>query len=87
MTGFDQKRLTQMHDVLRGHVRRGALPGLITLVAGRGEVHIDVIGTKALDDPAPMRRDAIFRIASLTKPIAAAAAMILVEECSTSTTP
>ena len=34
----------------------------------------------ALDDPAPLRRDAIFRIASLTKPIAAAGAMVLVDD-------
>jgi hypothetical protein len=40
MTGFDPKKLTQMHDVLADHVERGALPGLISLVAGRGEVQL-----------------------------------------------
>jgi CubicO group peptidase (beta-lactamase class C family) len=44
-------------------------------------VHVDVIGTRAIEDPAPMRRDTIFRISSMTKPITAAATMILVEEC------
>jgi CubicO group peptidase (beta-lactamase class C family) len=39
------------------------------------------MGVQALGDNRPMRRDSIFRIASLTKPITAAAAMILVEEC------
>jgi CubicO group peptidase (beta-lactamase class C family) len=39
-----------------------------------------VLGRAALDDPAPLRRDAIFRIASLTKPIAAAGAMLLVDD-------
>ena len=43
-------------------------------------MHVDVIGTKAFGDAEPMPRDAIFRIASLTKPIAAAAAMILVDD-------
>ena len=60
------------------------MPGLITLVArhdgAQNDVHVDVIGTKAIDDDEPLPRDAIFRIASLTKPIAAAAAMILVED-------
>jgi CubicO group peptidase (beta-lactamase class C family) len=51
------------------------------LVSRRGEMHVDAIGTTAVGGRDPMRRDTIFRIASLTKPITAAAAMILVEEC------
>ena len=57
------------------------MPGLVTLVSRRGEVHVDAIGTKALGGSDPMRRDTIFRIASMTKPITAVATMILVEEC------
>ena len=56
------------------------MPGIVTLVSRRGEVHVDAIGMKAADGD-PMRRDTIFRIASMTKPITAVAAMILVEEC------
>src|SRR5438552_2514713 len=70
-----------MHDVMAGHVERGELPGLVTLVSRRDEVHVDAIGMKALGGSDPMRRDTIFRIASMTKPITAAATMILVEEC------
>jgi CubicO group peptidase (beta-lactamase class C family) len=44
-------------------------------------VHIEAIGAQAASGSAPMRRDTIFRIASMTKPVTAAAAMILVEEC------
>ena len=44
------------------------------------DVHVEVLGHAAVDDPAPLRRDAIFRIASLTKPIAAAGAMALVDD-------
>ena len=57
------------------------VPGLVTLVSRRGEVHVDAIGSKAQGGDGPIRRDTIFRIASLTKPITAAATMILVEEC------
>ena len=39
------------------------------------------MGTQAFDDTVPMRRDSIFRVASMTKPITAVAAMTLVEEC------
>lgn len=61
-----------MHDVLAGYVDRGELPGFITLVDRRGEVHVDCVGYE---------RDTIFRLASMTKPVAAAAACMLVEEC------
>jgi CubicO group peptidase (beta-lactamase class C family) len=53
----------------------------VTVVSRRGAVHVDTIGTTAIGGRDPMRRDTIFRITSMTKPIAAAAAMILVEEC------
>jgi CubicO group peptidase (beta-lactamase class C family) len=79
--GLSGTRLSRMHEVMAGHVERGYVPGLVTLIDRRGEVHVDAIGALAFDSDAPMRRDTIFRIASLTKPITAAAAMILVEEC------
>jgi CubicO group peptidase (beta-lactamase class C family) len=44
-------------------------------------VHVDALGTTAVGGRDPMRRDTIFRIASMTKPITAVAAMTLVEEC------
>jgi CubicO group peptidase (beta-lactamase class C family) len=70
-----------MHDVMSGHVEHGEVPGIVTLVSRRGEVHVDAIGTKAVGGSDPIRRDTIFRITSMTKPITAAATMILVEEC------
>jgi CubicO group peptidase (beta-lactamase class C family) len=70
-----------MHDVMAGYVERGEVPGIVTLISRRGEVHADEIGMMAVGGSDPMRRDTIFRIASLSKPLAAAAAMILVEEC------
>ncbi|HEY8283796.1 MAG TPA: serine hydrolase domain-containing protein [Chloroflexota bacterium] len=69
-----------MHDVMAGYVERGDVPGLVTLVSRRGEIHVDAIGAKAPGGD-PIRRDTIFRVSSLTKPITAAATMILVEEC------
>jgi CubicO group peptidase (beta-lactamase class C family) len=79
--GFSGARLGGMHDVMTGHVQRGLVPGIVTLVSRRDEVHVDAIGTKEFGGSDPMRRDTIFRIASVTKPIVATAAMILVEEC------
>jgi CubicO group peptidase (beta-lactamase class C family) len=79
--GLSRARLDRMHDVMAGHVDRGEQPGVVTLVSRRGVVHVDSIGTTACGGRDPMRRDTIFRITSMTKPITAAAAMILVEEC------
>ena len=78
---FSEARLGRMRDVMASHVSRGVVPGVVTLLSRRGDVHVDAIGTKAFGGSEPMRRDTIFRIASVTKPIVAAAAMILVEEC------
>jgi CubicO group peptidase (beta-lactamase class C family) len=81
MEGFSKAGLERMHRVLSGHVERKQMPGLVALVSHHDDVHVEVLGTLAFDNPAPMKRDTIFRIASITKPIAAVAAMILVEEC------
>jgi len=79
--GLSNARLARLHDVMAGYVERGEVPGLVTLVSRRGETHIEALGMKALGGSDPVQRDTIFRIASMTKPITAAAAMILVEEC------
>ena len=79
--GLSKVRLGRMHDVMASYVERGDVPGLVTLVSRRGEVHVDAIDAKAVGGGDPIRRDTIFRIASMTKPITAAATMILVEEC------
>ena len=78
--GLSTTRLKRMGDVLAGHVSSGRVSGSVTLVSRHGEVHVDAIGQMALGG-APMQRDTIFRIASMTKPVAAVGAMILVEEC------
>jgi CubicO group peptidase (beta-lactamase class C family) len=79
--GFSPARLDRMHAVLAGHVERGLAPGLVALLARRGEVHVEAIGEKSVGGRDPMRRDTIFRITSMTKPVTTAAAMVLVEEC------
>jgi CubicO group peptidase (beta-lactamase class C family) len=70
-----------MHRVLSAHVERNEMPGLVTLVSRHDDLYVETLGTLAVGDGAPMSRDTIFRIASITKPITAVAAMILVEEC------
>ncbi len=79
--GLSKARLGRMHDVMAGYIERGDVPGLVTLVSRRGEVHVDAVGMMTVGGGDRIRRDTIFRISSMTKPITAAATMILVEEC------
>src|SRR5579862_4359554 len=78
--GFSKARLGRMHDVLANCVERGEYVGVTTLLHRRGHTHLDTIGYQDRERRIAMRRDTIFRIASMTKPITAVAAMILVEE-------
>jgi CubicO group peptidase (beta-lactamase class C family) len=78
---FSKAHLAQMHEVLSGYVTRHEIPGIVSVISRHGETHLDAIGTLALDSEVPVAHNTIFRIASLSKPITAAAAMILIEEC------
>jgi len=69
-----------LEDRLRPHVERRDVPGLVAVVSRRGRVEVAALGTKSLDDTAPIGRDAIFRITSMTKPVTAAAVLLLVED-------
>ena len=66
--------------MLAGLVERGEYVGVATILSRHDHTHIDTIGYQDRERRIPMRRDTIFRIASMTKPITAVAAMILVEE-------
>lgn len=80
-SGFSPMRTARLRRALQRHVDSGEVPGLVALVHHRGRVHVETVGTMAFGSDAPMRREAIFRLASTTKPVTAAAAMVLVEEC------
>jgi CubicO group peptidase (beta-lactamase class C family) len=78
--GFSATRLRRIRDVLSAYIDRGEVAGLVALICRHGEVHVEAIGTRSIGDPAPMKRDTIFRIASMTKPVVAVASLILVDE-------
>lgn len=71
--------MTDLNEVLSAHLRAGTLPGAVGIVARGDDVEVAVTGALAFGGP-PMARDSIFRIASITKPITAAAVMTLVDE-------
>lgn len=72
--------MTDLHDVLQKHVSDGSLPGAVGLVAHGDRLEVQAVGSLDVDGTAPMARDSIFRIASITKPITAAATMMLVDD-------
>jgi CubicO group peptidase (beta-lactamase class C family) len=78
---FAPEQLARMRAAMSRHIEQGWAPGLVTYVRHGGREHVDTIGSMAFGSPVPMRRDTIFRLASMTKPITAVGAMILVEEC------
>lgn len=71
--------MADLDAALRPYVDSDALPGVVALVARGDDVEVAVLGHQGTDG-APMRRDSIFRGASITKPLTAALAMLLVED-------
>ncbi|MFI6676629.1 serine hydrolase domain-containing protein [Kribbella sp. NPDC050470] len=80
-TGFSAAGVRRLHDVLRRHVDSGKVPGVVALVSRGGGTHVEAIGTMHHDGGADVRRDTIFRMASTSKPLSIAGAMVLLDEC------
>jgi CubicO group peptidase (beta-lactamase class C family) len=70
----------KLGDVLQSNVSDGSVPGAVGLVARGGQVEVAAAGAAGVDGTRPMARDSLFRIASITKPIIAAAVMMLAED-------
>src|SRR5438477_7788958 len=79
--GFLSTRLKRLSDRINEGVKSGEIPGAVVLIARNGKIAMfDAFGFRDKEAKAPMKTDAIFRIASMTKPIVSVAAMMLVEE-------
>jgi CubicO group peptidase (beta-lactamase class C family) len=79
--GMSSQRLERIGQTLRIDIDKGRMPGAVVAIARKGKlVYYEAFGF--LDKPAgiPMRKDAIFNIASMTKPMTSVATMLLVEE-------
>jgi CubicO group peptidase (beta-lactamase class C family) len=79
--GLSSERLKRLTAAFQTDVENGKLPGAVILIAREGKVaYFEAIGFQDREKRLAMRRDAIFRIASMTKPIVSVAIMMLVEE-------
>jgi CubicO group peptidase (beta-lactamase class C family) len=80
-SGFDAAILAQTPGVLRSVIDSGDLSGAVTLIWRKGEIaQVNVLGQRDIARSAPMERDTLFRIASMTKPVTSVAALMLMEE-------
>ena len=79
--GLNRDSLAQVAPTLQGVVDNNLLSGAVTLMWRAGEVvDVNVVGWRDIAAKAPMQRDTLFRIASMTKPVTSVAIMMLVEE-------
>jgi CubicO group peptidase (beta-lactamase class C family) len=79
--GFSSKRLDTTREVFKADVEAKRLPGAVLLMVRNGKIAFyDVVGYQDRAAQTPMKKDSIFRVASMSKPITTVAAMILAEE-------
>jgi CubicO group peptidase (beta-lactamase class C family) len=78
--GFSTAGLTGLHDAMAGHVDAGRVPGMVVALSRGATTHIDAVGTAAVDGREPIGPDALFRITSMTRPVTALAALLLVDD-------
>src|SRR5580658_1085693 len=79
--GMSLERLHRIHDAVQRHIDAGEISGAVTLVARRGRlVHFEAHGLMDIESNRAMQKDAIFRIASMSKPITGVAVMMMLEE-------
>ena len=79
--GMSAERLARVKDVMQRHVQAGTIPSAVTLVARKGRVvHLEAYGVKSADKSVATTKDTVYTVASLSKPVTAVAALILMEE-------
>ena len=79
--GLSSERLARVRAATMGHIETGHVPGAVILVARQGKIaYFESLGYRDRAANAPMTKDALFRIYSMTKPITSVAVMMLVEE-------
>ena len=79
--GLSHERLARVHETMERYIESHQISGAVTLVARQGKVvHLEAHGLMDLESKKPMAKDSIFRIWSMTKPVAGTAILILIEE-------
>src|ERR1700744_5296879 len=80
-SSFSPAKLERVSDYMRNEIATGKIPGAIVLIQQHGRpVYLEKFGVRDVESKHPMTEDAIFRLYSMSKPIASVAAMMLVED-------
>ena len=79
--GLSSERLQRITQVIQQYIDAKQISGALAVVARRGRVaHFEATGLMDIEHRTPMRKDAIFRMASMSKPVTGVAILMLVEE-------
>jgi CubicO group peptidase (beta-lactamase class C family) len=79
--GLSSERLARITEMMKRHIAAGEISGGVTLVVRHGRIaHFEATGVTDVDTKKPMTKDAVFRIASMTKPVTGVAIMMMMEE-------
>jgi CubicO group peptidase (beta-lactamase class C family) len=79
--GLSPEGLREIADTLNADIRKGQIPGAVLLIARRGKIgYFEAFGDRDAETDAPMKTDAIFSIASMTKPMVSVGIMMLAED-------
>jgi len=79
--GLSSERLGRITEMMKRHIAAGEISGGVTLVARHGRIaHLEAAGVTDIESKKPMTKDAVFRIASMTKPVTGVAIMMMMEE-------
>jgi CubicO group peptidase (beta-lactamase class C family) len=81
MSGFDPAQIERLREVMADHVDRDTVGGVAWLASRGDDVEVGATGRLTRGEGEQVRCDSIFRISSMTKPIVAAGALVLIEEC------
>lgn len=79
--GLSSERLARIHEMVMRHVEAHDISGAVSIVARKGHVvHYEAHGLMDIESNKPMTKDGLFRLASSSKPVTAAAILILLDE-------
>src|ERR1700752_3282823 len=79
--GLSSERLARITEMMKRHIAAGEVSGRVTRVAPHGRIaHLEATGVTDIESKKPMTKDAVFRIASMTKPVTGVAIMMMMEE-------
>ena len=81
LVGVSSERLNRISEISKNYVSQGKVPGIITMIARKGKlIYFEAFGNRGVDDKRKIKKNDLFRIYSMTKPVTALAAMQLYEK-------